>query len=174
MLVGNTAYDPNDFKLISTQVLTANTLNVTFSSIPQTYKHLQLRALGKSPTTRDDIFVKTNVSGTYYTHALFGTGSSTSSTYRGASTSGFRLSDGGAQSTIANAFSGIIIDILDYTNTTKNKTMQAFYGRAETENIICLASGFVADTSAVTSLNIELTTNGFVTGSRFSLYGIRG
>jgi hypothetical protein len=67
------------------------------------------------------------------------------------------------------------MDILDYGVTTKNTTMRALNGGHE-YNWIALASGVWMNTAAVTSItfNMPLTSANFVSGTRFSLYGIRG
>jgi len=77
----------------------------------------------------------------------------------------------------ANVFGASIFDILDFSSTSKNTTARASTGllTGSTTNLIELNSGAHFNTSAVTSLKIQdLTGNNLVTGSRFSLYGIKG
>jgi hypothetical protein len=77
----------------------------------------------------------------------------------------------------ANIFGATIFDILDFANTSKNKTVKGLSGNnssvllsgSEAE----LLSGAWASTAAITSVNIS-ADNLFMAGSRFSLYGIRG
>ena len=82
------------------------------------------------------------------------------------------VSDGGQN---ANAFDAMILDILDFSNTNKNKTVRSFKGKTGTQQGIRLESGLFRDTSAITSMtfNFALTSENFVSGCRFSLYGIR-
>jgi len=47
LLVGNDPYIPTDFESIATTTLSTNTASVTFSSIPATYTHLQIRATAR-------------------------------------------------------------------------------------------------------------------------------
>ena len=53
LLAGVGAAQVGDFESIATTVITSDTASVTFSSIPQTYKHLQLRMFAK--TDRADL-----------------------------------------------------------------------------------------------------------------------
>jgi hypothetical protein len=72
----------------------------------------------------------------------------------------------------------VLVDILDFGNTNKNKTVRAI--RAEDYNgsgEIRLASSAWLSTSAVTSLTIGFLDNGgsqFATNSSIALYGIKG
>jgi cytochrome P450 len=73
----------------------------------------------------------------------------------------------------ASAFGAGVVDILDSYSTTKNKTIRAFYGKATASNRIALSSGFWNNTAALTQVRFS-AIGSFVTGSRFSLYGIKG
>ena len=74
-----------------------------------------------------------------------------------------------------NHFGAVIMDILDYGNTNKNKTVRALSGAASAANQIMLSSDLWANTAAITSLTVTCSGGGYyTTGSRFSLYGIRG
>ena len=75
----------------------------------------------------------------------------------------------------ANAFGAGVYDILDPYSTTKNKTTRLFGGRGFVtgDHKIVLASGLWRNTASVTSIDLVANDN-FVTGSRFSLYGIKG
>ena len=92
----------------------------------------------------------------------------------------FISASGGALYTNSSNFASGIADILDYSNTTKNKTTRTFSGYDTNGGpsngdfgIVMLGSGFYNTTAAVTSLGIYSLTN-FVENSSFSLYGIRG
>jgi hypothetical protein len=75
----------------------------------------------------------------------------------------------------SNAFSGTVIDILDFSSTSKRTTSRIFGGYTSGSNdSIWFGSGLSTNTAAITSFEIYTPFDGFTAGSRFSLYGIRG
>jgi hypothetical protein len=105
-------------------------------------------------------------------HNLIGDGSSATA-YTG--TAGY-ISHSTGGNAGANMFSGIIIDILDYANTNKYRTIRALSGGDRNgSGFIELCSGLEQSTSAVTSITLEPTaTFAFAQYSHFALYGIKG
>jgi len=91
-----------------------------------------------------------------------------------------RLQTPGLPSVVDNlprlgAFGAGIIDILDAGSTTKYKTVRTLTGVTASAPVgVHLTSGLVMTTSAITSLNITHLGSGIATGSRFSLYGVKG
>jgi hypothetical protein len=164
------------FELIETQVLGSNVASVTFSSIPATYKHLQLRYTAQTNSNQSILrgrFNGDSTSANYSRHYLYGDGSSVGSS---ASANNGWL-DFGPLEVGTNLFTAGIVDVLDYTSTNKNKTIRALAGRAGSANRnIALSSGGWFSASAVTSLTVSEAFFGqnLLTGSRFSLYGIQG
>jgi hypothetical protein len=184
ILAGVGAGPSGDYQSIATTTVGAGgSATITFSSIPSTYTHLQIRGitrLGSSTTGTNDIFIRFNsdTAANYSRHALYGTGATAASNGSASTTSAYatRATSPRAGST-ANAFGVFIIDILDYTNTNKNKTVRGL-GGADTNDangIISIASGNWRSTSAITQIDItdELGYN-FVQYSSFALYGIKG
>lgn len=170
------------FELISTQVL-STTLNggLTFSSIPNTYKHLQLRVVLLADSG-DPILLRFNGdSGSNYTeHDLTGNGTNVASTSTGGNPSTFIYTFGSRVGTSASTTIPAvgIIDILDYTSTSKNKTTRALSGvRNASQGEVGLWSGAWLSTAAITSITINPISGAgwnIYAGSRFSLYGIKG
>lgn len=155
---------------------------ITFSSIPQTYKHLQIRAVmrdtnGSTGYGETDIRLNNNSGGasSYVKHYLRGDGLAASAGYfsNGDDLYGSSYPRGGSY---PNVVGSQIIDILDYTNTNKNKTIRVlggFDGNGAGE--ISLWSGlYFANTSAITQIDIFPNLSGFTTTSAFALYGIKG
>jgi hypothetical protein len=173
----------NSYESIATSTVGAGGVSsVTFSSIPQTYKHLQIRALVKdnrSATSSDNNFLRfNNDSGNNYNaHQLIGDGSSASSGALGTDSAMIYGTVPGA-SIGASIFNVTIVDILDYTSTNKNKVIRSLNGYdSNGGGTIRLTSGLWMSTSAVTQ--IDLLTNIGATStiqqySQFALYGIRG
>ena len=166
------------FELISSTILTSTTTSVTISDIPQTYKHLQLRVSARGSlanTGSTALGLKINNSMNQY-HGLYTAGSgvfSESNGYSYMAPPGLPLNN-----TTSGNFGAAIFDILDYTSTSKNKVARSLTGCviALGSSAIALYSGLLVSTSAVTSVTfVEGTESaGFVAGSRFSLYGIKG
>jgi hypothetical protein len=168
-----------DFQLISTQVLASDATSVTFSSIPGTFRHLQVRSASRSTTgsSATDFGMRLNgiTTSSYNPHELKVQNTTISSSYFNATTIAYLGYTSGAGET-ANFFGGHIIDILDYSQTTKNKVIRALSTNVASNAIVrtaALASANFNSTSAVTSITLASNgfSNGFTTGSRFSLYG---
>jgi hypothetical protein len=167
------------FDLLETQVLGSATASVTFSSLgtyASTYQHLQLRAVVRTSraTTSDVIQLRFNSdSGNNYAqHGLYGNGSIVGS-YAGVPRSSAFAMESSANNTTANVFGAAVIDILDPFETSKNTTFKTIYGLTS-YNVISLASSLWNNTAAITTMTF--TSDGganFVSGTRFSLYGIK-
>ena len=130
-LAGNAAYDPAATFLIERQTLASNATSVTFTNIPSTYKHLQLRVLSRSTRTAManlNIQINSNTGTVYTRHELVGDGATV---IAGGAVAGGVTNANIARSTgtdsAANIFGVAIIDIHDYASTTNNKTIRSFY-----------------------------------------------
>lgn len=175
---------PSSYESIaSVTVGSGGSASASFTSIPSTYKHLQLRWIGRASQANTGLGVYMRINGNtgsnYARHWLRGNGSTASAAN---ATSATQIDIGGVSG--ANSPSGIfgvgIIDILDYTNTNKYKTIRSMQGTNQNttaDDNIFLASGFMfANTNAVTQIDIiaDSAGVGFVEYSQFALYGIRG
>jgi hypothetical protein len=146
---------------------------VSFTSIPATYKHLQIRASAKAVNNDQGYFMQFNSdTGTNYnTHLLYGNGASVTALSNN-TWAGMDIA-----STSSSNFSAIVVDILDYTDTNKNTTIRSLSGVDNNgSGYATLASGLWRNTAAVTSLTIrEILGGGNITEfSSFALYGIKG
>jgi hypothetical protein len=156
--------------------------NIEFTSIPSTFKHLQIRGITrctKADTGSENVVVALNSDSTYTnyrTHYLDGDGTGVSA---GAIQVSAFYSNAGltiGNNATANVFSATIIDILDYTNTNKNTTVRVLTG-IDTNGYgqVRLASSLWLNTSAVNALTFNPRSAGnFAQYSSFALYGIRG
>lgn len=169
------------FELISTQVLTnSTTATVTFSSIPATYSHLQIRAMVKTtrPADGDPMRLRFNgiTTSSYNSHRLVGNGGSVASSGGFAETY-LRIEDVITSNSYASAvFMPIVLDILDYKSSNKNKTTRLLKGEPTLPSrSLYLESGLFMSTNAIASLEFSsASSSNFVAGTRFSLYGVRG
>jgi hypothetical protein len=167
---------PIGFNSIATTTLTGNQATITFTDIPQTYKHLQLRVFSRVTTGYDAYLYLTmnGVSGTY-SHYLLGINNQALSGALASNIYGpVAYGPSGGQS--ASIFGVGIVDILDYTNTNKFKTTKTFTGVDITGlgSSVSLWGGYVASTSAVSSITLTTTGTNFAQYSSFALYGIEG
>ncbi len=152
---------------------------ITFSNIPQTYKHLQLRIMSRDArtATANNVFARFNgdTASNYSNHNLIGDGSSTiSEGYTNEDAMLFGLST--SNSAAANIFGVSIVDILDYANTNKYKTVRTLTGADQNgSGTIRLWSSNWRSSSAVTSITLYGgTTPNLSQYSSFALYGIKG
>ena len=167
------------------QILQASASSVVMSSIPQTYTHLQLRALVKTSrgVSYDSINIRANsdTGSNYAAHEMSGDGRPYISVGgSGGATSMYIARVPGNTGGHENKFGIVIIDILDYTNTSKHKTFRSIYGydialgSGSIGGINGMNSGVWRSTDAITSLTIRPDSGpNFLTYSNFALYGIR-
>ena len=164
---------------IATQYLEADAASVTFSSIPATYEHLQLRWSTRGVTTSfhsPDVYVRFNsdTGGNYSTHYMSGSATNISAPVAtGATSMNWGGASGSYGSSQAAAYGSLVADILDYANTNKNTTVQFPAGviNAET-SVIRFGSGLWDDTSAVSQIDLLLAHDNWTRGSEFTLYGL--
>ena len=176
MLVGNAAYIPSNFYSIATQTVGAGgASSVTFNSIPSTYTHLQIRGIVREASGGfDQAFMQLNsdTGSNYATHNLNGNGSAAGAGATASTTSMSVAAIPGSNQT-ASIFGATVIDILDYANTNKYKTVRSLSGTDNNgSGYAWFASGLWQNTSAVTNITIFSTYN-FVQYSQFALYGIK-
>lgn len=151
-----------------------------FTSIGTNYKHLQIRVLAKSNSTgdtNDDCSLQFNgdTGSNYVSHALTGNGSTTSAGYNAAASNN-RLLKVAAPDAGTNVFGGGVIEILDYTNTNKNKVARGLGGADwNSGGVVALESMLWQNTAAITSIKIAPRYgSAWVEYSTFALYGIKG
>ena len=152
---------------------------ISFTSIPSTYSHLQIRASGRNASTltaEDDLLMKFNSdTGANYTiHYIVGDGSGVYTagvSGRSDPRGGFTV-DGNA---LANTFSATVIDILDYSNVNKYTTTRTLSGSERNgAGRVILESGLWVNTAAVTRIDFtNANSSNFAQYSSFALYGIR-
>jgi hypothetical protein len=185
MLAGNTFYDPANFISIATTTVGAGgASSITFSSIPSTYSHLQIRFLARTDRAVNDgdyLLMRFNgisSAASYYAqHYIRGNGTAVLAAADGTATASY-IERVPALNTTASVFGAGIIDILDYTNTSKNKvwrSLAGYDGNGDANANIRLASGMLLSTPAISSITLTSgTSSNFVQYSHFALYGVKG
>lgn len=174
------AITPDTGAMFPLQVVTvgpAGASSVSFTNIPNTYSHLQIRGI-----VRGDFAgwgtgaIKFNGSSANYVeyHSLFGDGSSAAANASTTSTAGiqFVYSNG----TNSSTYTGFVTDILDYTSTNKNKTLRSLSGNdLNGSGFIRMFSGlWYATPVAINSIEITMPGQNITQHSQFALYGIKG
>jgi hypothetical protein len=169
----------SDYELIESRILTSTASSVVFSGLATyagVYKHLQIRCLAKTTDTVPGFYstaIRFNgdTAANYSNHLLRGNGSSVASS-AGASVTRMVISDASIGS---EPFAMGVADILDAYSTTKNKTLRSFAGMVKSDfKFVELWSGSWRNTAALTSITLFHDGTNMATGSRFSLYGIKG
>jgi hypothetical protein len=168
----------NSYESIATVTVgSGGASTISFSSIPGTYKHLQIRNISAQATgaAPSDTFVTARFNGettatNYMSHYILGEGSNA---LAGAATPSSNNCWFGVNCTgNSGAFQGNIIDILDYANTDKYKTIRILSGSDRNgSGVVIMISALWMNTSAMTSIVISGTWTQY---SSFALYGIRG
>ena len=180
MLAGNAVFEPwapsGAYDSIATvNVGVGGTSSITFSSIPQGYTHLQIRAFTGTATYWSNAgyvhFNGDSTTSNYNEHVLYGSGASAGSYYTSPNQGLFYL----GKST--SGFDAAVVDILDYTSISKYKVSRSLFGYDVNgaTGYIGLASGLWRNTAAVSSITITAGGAGdFAQYSQFALYGIKG
>ena len=171
----------NSYESIATVTVgSGGAANVEFTSIPSGFEHLQIRAIARSTRASvDNVFVNMQINSdtgaNYSYHDLYGDGSTVAAGAITSVTQNYiqRIT---ASTAAASIFGTFVIDILDYKNTNKYKTLKSLGGfDLNGSGQIYLVSGSWRNTNAITSLKFTSQATGdFAQYSHFALYGIKG
>lgn len=171
---------------IATVTLSGSQSSITFSSIPSTYTHLQIRGVGRTNRSNYSVellYIRFNgdTGGNYSTVGLNSDGVNMY-TYPAANSATF-MYGGQIATSIAGtgAFGVTITDILDYKSTTKNKSVRSVSGVEPNASYsgsvyggMNVMSGLYMNTSAITSITLTTELSGnFLQFSSYALYGIK-
>ena len=181
-LAGNPSFIPSSYESIASFVATSGQSFIEFTSIPSTYKHLQIRGIAQDTNTGNDQAVAMNIrfngdtASNYALHQLRGDGTQTSAQGSGSYGSPLIYDSQWRATTASNIYGALILDIHDYASTTKNKTVRYFAGgegnTGNTNSRLSLGSALWMSTSAITTIRI-IPFTAFTAGSTFALYGIK-
>jgi len=166
-----------DFESIATVTVgSGGASNVEFADIPATYQHLQVRFIVRRSTgTNSNNFIRLNsdTGSNYAWHRLQGDGSSAAAT-ASTSTTSMEVAWSHQNATNVNSqFGAAVVDILDYANTSKNKTIRSFGGNdMNGAGAAQLHSGLWMSTSAVTTVRL-FTNDTWAQYTQAALYGVK-
>ena len=172
----------NSYESISTVTVgSGGSADITFSSIPSTYKHLQIRGIARSTAAQNFAGFRMQIGNgsvdtgaNYSEHLLSGNGSSTSSSAQ-TNQSNMFIGVTSAGNDTSNSFAGLVFDLLDYADTNKYKTTRSI-GAIDLNGsgIIEYHSNSWRSTSAVNTIKLYLSGGNFAQYSSLALYGIKG
>lgn len=164
----------NSYESIATVTVGAGgSSSVTFSSIPSTYKHLQVRYTVQSVSTGPlymGMRFNNDSASNYAYHELYGDGGSVVAG-AGANTS-FAVGGDGFYST--PSFGAGIVDLLEYSNTNIYKTSRILSGQdTNGSGYIYFISNLWRSTSAINQIDLFMSSGNIAQYSSFALYGVK-
>jgi hypothetical protein len=168
----------NSYESIATTTVSSNVSEITFSSIPSTYTHLQFRLITRTNrgsaedgfriTINDD----TNAAN-YNAHGIYGDGTNKLAfeVNTGVGWAGYYPTNSGS-----SVFGAGVMDFLDYANTNKAKTMRHLGGYdANGSGYMVFSSSLWTSTAAITKIKFTFDSgSSFTQYSQLALYGIKG
>jgi hypothetical protein len=170
------------FESIATATGTGSSGTITFSSIPSTFKHLQIRGIWRTTYAGNPDFIcaitaNSDTGSNYAWHNLEGNASTVSAS-GGASDTRILSTRFAASSVASNTLGVVILDVLDYTSTSKYKTFRLFGGVDDNgtapANKIHLRSGLWLSTSAINTITFTtIGSDNWTTQTSLALYGIK-
>jgi hypothetical protein len=161
---------PITYTPIATTTTSGSASNVTFSSITSTYTDLVI-VVNAGGSTNADLHVQFNGdTGSNYSRTVLSGSGSAASSGRQSSVTYIRVDNLGYLNTTFPAFNAII-NVMNYSNTTTNKTVVSRTNNASTG--VDASVGLWRSTAAITSVVLFPDTGTLTNGSTFTLYGIK-
>lgn len=168
-------------ELIETQDV-GGLATATFSSIPQTFKHLRVTGLarnddtGVSLTTAFVYFNGDQVNANYNRQIMSKTFVATPISFAfNGSPIGIGILDNGNISGFASHFSVDVPNYIDGHHKMLFQNEEIVFGDTDPNDFsISREAGLWKDTAAITQIEVKLSSDSYLTGSTMSLWGIRG
>jgi hypothetical protein len=176
-------YEASDYVALSTYVVPAGGVSsVTFAGIPnnEKYEHLQFRILARTDVSSAGHNIGhylrfNNASSSYKWHELFTVGSGTVSAYTDSSQFIYTATYAPRGGDTADIFSSQVVDIFDFNNLSKYKTVRTFAGSTtDSYGFVGLMTGHYQSFDAIHTVKFFPESGNFAENSVFSLYGIKG
>lgn len=155
------------YSLITSNVLNTGTASITFSSLPSTYRDLVLIIkLASGVDGRNTRLQFNSDTGSNY-YRVYGQGNGTTLLAATENTTNFRINNSGQDNSI------FVTHIFDYVATDKEKPLLVRYNQGTGSfPAVGMSAGRWANTSAITSILLNMNADDFPSGSSFYLYGI--
>jgi hypothetical protein len=167
-----TPASPSSYESIATVTASGGESSLNFTSIPGTYKSLEIRGfLLSSSGGGGSIRFNSDTASNYTYHNMGGNGSSVFAYGTTGTMSNFIDTSDGTNPSVA------ILEIIDYASTSKFKTLRTItgYDKNASGGSLYLFSGLWRSTSAITSIQLGVGNFGatFDAGTTFALYGMK-
>lgn len=151
----------NTYTALATLTLTGTDTDISFASIPATYRDLVL-ICSATASSGQDILIKFNNDASNYSRVYaYGPGSGTNS--NADSSNGWGV--------VRSSASNTVLQIMDYSATDKHKSVLSRLNGASDYGVAMIA-GRWASTTAINAVSVSVASGTFSIGSTFSLYGI--
>jgi hypothetical protein len=158
------------YESIATATAAGGETSVSFSSIPSTFKNLEIRWKGIGSTSTLYWQFNSDTGSNYAWHRIYGSSGTAGATGTASTTQ----IGGSLLPSTATGDSGCgIFSIVDYASTSKYKTLRGLTG-STANSYIALVSGLWMSTSALSSIQLNFAGDPLAAGSTFALYGIKG
>jgi hypothetical protein len=171
--------DNNYFEKIATSTLTANASEISFTSIPGTYKDLML--IGASRNTSDDganILIQFNTATAAangkYRYVASRVETTTASVLNQTAQSDINFIGGNCVNSVTGFFGGYFMTIQSYSDSSvaTGGYVKAFGLTTSSAGRHTIAGTYsYSGVEAITSIRIRPDAGGFATGTSFTLYG---
>lgn len=164
------------YECIATTILGSTAPSITFSSIPNLYRHLEIRYTAQSSGNNRTLFMRVNGdTTTSYVNSNIAAANTSISANTNTGRTDMLLATLLDPTFEGNVFTTGIITIADYKETSKHKTLRMLAGfNGDSQRNAIFGAGMWAKTNAIDSITLGVVADNMAAGSRFSLYGIRG
>lgn len=188
-------YATGNFVSLQTLTGTGSSGTLTFTDIPQTFRHLQIHALTKGTATGSvqgtyRIQINGDTGNNYASTQLVGNGAGTSQVFQVAAVSQNAIFAPNSMywntfcsSGTTNSMGAAIININEYTNSSWYKTVRTIDGHERGNNDdtsrVDIGGGVYTSSSPITSITFQIydeagSLTNFTTTTKIALYGIVG
>jgi hypothetical protein len=151
------------------------TPSITFTGISQAYTDLVIVANGSTAAASSINMTFNGDTGSNYSYTLLNGSGSSATSSRSSSQTKIQVTDSDGYWTTTAGAGAIIIQVMNYANTTTYKTVLTRSNNAAngvTANVGLWRGSTGSATQAITSVTISGATQNIAAGSTFSLYGI--
>jgi flagellar hook protein FlgE len=160
---------PRTYEPIATTTATGSSATITFSSFPSTYTDLIIVCAIKGTNANDAYLRYNSDTGSNYSDTTLRGNGSAASSVRNTNVVGIDI--GAIANVGANDIGTIIIHIQNYSNATTHKSNLTRFSNASA--LVSSIAGLWRNTAAITSIDLFNRGGSWVSGSTFTLYGIK-
>jgi len=171
-----------DYEYISTISIPNNGLYnyVTFNNISG-YRHLQLRGRVRNSRTASSqgssLFARFNgdAGSNYASFRLLGSGDGNTYASSYLSVTGFYAAESQSNGAPSQFFTNFVVDILDYTSSSKKKVARTITGSSTNTTVdsVALYGSLWNSVSPIYSMTLYDLNYSFISGTTFNLYGVK-